>query len=34
MCPAVCFEVGALGVHFVAAAEVTAVNPPFFQCVR
>lgn len=32
--PAVCFEVGALGVHFVAAREVAAVNSPLFQCVR
>lgn len=34
VCPAVCFEVGALGVHFVAAVEVTAVDSPLFQCVR
>lgn len=34
VCPAVCFEVGALGVHFVAAIEVAAVNSPLFQCVR
>ncbi len=32
--PAVCFEVGALGVHFVAAGEVAAVNSPLFQWVR
>lgn len=32
--PAVCFEVGALGVHFVAAGEVAAVNSPLFQRVR
>lgn len=34
VCPAVCFEVGALGVHFVAAGEVASVNSPLFQCVR
>lgn len=34
VCPAVCFEVGALGVHFVTATEVTAVNSTLFQCVR
>lgn len=31
VCPAVRFEVGALGVHFVAAGEVAAVNSPLFQ---
>lgn len=34
VCPAVCFEVGALGVHFVAAVEVAAVDPALFQRVR
>lgn len=34
VCPPVCFEVRALGVHFVAAREVAAVNSTFFQCVR
>lgn len=34
VCPAVGLEVGALGVHFVAAGEVAAVNSPLFQCVR
>lgn len=32
--PAVRFEVRALGVHFVAAREVAAVNPALFQRVR
>lgn len=34
VCPAVCLEVRALGVNFVAAGKVTAVNSSLFQCVR
>lgn len=31
VCPAVCLQVGAFGVHFVAPGKVTAVNPPLLQ---
>lgn len=31
VCPAMSLEVGALGVHLVAASEIAAVNPPFLQ---
>ena len=34
VCPAVCFEVGAFGVHFVAAGEVASMDSPLLQCVR
>lgn len=34
VCPAVCFQMGALSVDFVAACEITAVDSALFQRVR